>query len=278
MTIASSRDLQGENVHLDTTVMTDWLLKGRKAVITAKLEQYGHSTTSRFVKSEFKKGPLQRLVYLHNKFCQVRSIPELFEAISKLPPQQHRLVRSILEQFVQFFSHALPKLDEQSEVAHKVSHDEYLREIGRAYFANLIESSWDAFDLVTNRVVDPQSCFPDMVAPRRVGALFANDPRACDKSSIKCGCREFFNEHREKLAAVLERLSKVPSPDEETRRRIRSIKEILRKPKRLDEQDCWNCGDAVVAIEAPEGSAIFNNNIRHFKDICAALNLPTVTY
>lgn len=272
--------MEAENVHLDTTIMVDYLLKGKskRAAVSGKLGQFKNSTTSRYVKAEFKKGPLQYLVYLHNKFCQAESITQIFAAISKLPPPQDRRLRSILEQFEHFFSHALKKLDQASGIPSPISHDQYLLETGRSYFANLIESSWYEFDAVAKNIIDPQSCFPDMVAPRRKGLLFSNEPRTCDKSTAICGCRRFYTEHAEELQRVYEALSKTAHPDEETRRRIRAIREILRKPARLKEEDCWRCGDATVAIEAPPRSAIFNNNVKHFEPICSALAKEILTY
>ncbi|MFI5420289.1 MAG: hypothetical protein ACHQ1H_04925 [Nitrososphaerales archaeon] len=260
--------------------MTDWLFKRkvRGPIIAATLERYQHSTTSRYVKAEFKKGPLQYLIYLHNKLLQVQTVDQLFEAISKLGEPHGRRLRSILEHFTHFFAHAIPELDKTAKTHRVLSHDEYLLNIGRSYFANLIERSWEEFDLLTNEVIDDQRCFPDMLGPQRHGQLYSNLPRTCDKSSVRCGCRAFYNEHIEQFASICEALVHLSFIDEETRRRIHSLKEILRKPKRLREKDCWTCGDAVVVVEAPPGSVIFNNNMKHFEPICNALTIRVVTY
>ena len=61
--------------------------------------------------------------------------------------------------------------------------------------------------------------------------------------------------------------------------RIKSLKKILRVQKReISPKDCWNCGDAIMAVEAPNGADVFNNNQRHYIPICEAIGKRSVGY
>ena len=86
---------------------------------------------------------------------------------------------------------------------------------------------------------------------------------------------------------ILAELKKIETPDGETAKRIKSLKEILRllpynnrkfSNKENSRQDCWNCSDAILAVTAPAEADILNHNSKHYDPICRAINKQGVTY
>lgn len=275
--------IANKEIFLETTIMIDRTCKGIKSKkkVEEVLSSYERSYTSKYAKMEFKKGLLQNLIYLHGKIVQCNNLTEVLEAISKLSvtPQRNKL-SSVLESVVLFYKNIWDKTP--SEIIEKcgdVTLDEYLRNSAESFLNRLIRQSWREFDRVVDEIINPTSCFVDMEGPRRTGRIYDNSPRTCDKSNFRCGCRDFFNENSESFSKILDRLKALSNPDNETINRIRSLKKILRVKKReIRSTDCWYCGDAILAVEAPDGADVFNNNQRHYIPICEAVKKRSVGY
>jgi hypothetical protein len=270
-------------VFLETTIMIDRLCKDNetKSNIGEILSNYDKTYTSNYARMEFKRGFLQNLVYLHGKVALCRNLTEVLEAISKLSatPQRH-LLGSILENIKNFYRNIYQT--KPSEIIEKygdISIDEYLKEMAESYLSNLIRSSWRRFDKVVDEVINPMECFVDIKSPRKVERIYDNTPRTCDKSKYKCEIRRFFNNNPESFSKILKSLQDLTNLDTETTKRIRSLKEILRlRKKDIMPKDCWNCSDAIMAVEAPHDSDIFNNNQKHYIPICDVLSKQSVGY
>ena len=125
------------------------------------------------------------------------------------------------------------------------------------------------------------SCFIDIRPPIKKGNLYDNKPRTCDKSEFKCDIHIFFKNNEDEFNKILNRLdgSENKEHDEETKKRIKSLKQILRVIKRdVNHKDCWYCGDAIISVEAPKQSDVFTINVKHFKPICEAINKNVISY
>ena len=270
-------------VFLETTIMVDRLCKDNetRSKIEKILSNYDKTYTSNYARMEFKRGFLQNLVYLHGKVTLSRNLTEVLEAISKLSatPQRH-LLGSILKSIKNFYRNIYQT--KPSEIIEKygdISIDEYLKEMAESYLSNLIRSSWRRFDKVVDEMINPMKCFVDIEAPRKAERIYDNTPRTCDKSKYKCEIRRFFNDNPDSFYKILKRLQGLPNPDTETTKRIKSLKEVLRlRKKDIGPKDCWNCSDAIMAVEAPHDSDIFNNNQKHYIPICDALSKQSVGY
>ena len=69
--------------------------------------------------------------------------------------------------------------------------------------------------------------------------------------------------------SVRDDLRKSDPPDGETTRRIKALRELYRVDKRdFERNDCYSCGDAIIAHEAPMGAPIVTKNQEHFAVIC----------
>jgi hypothetical protein len=274
---------ESRKVFLETTIMVDRLCKDRETVkkIEKILSNYDKSYTSNYARMEFKKGFLQNLIYLHGKVANCKNLTDVFEAISKLSatPRRH-LLGSILESIKNFYKEIYKtKPSEIIKNYGDISLDEYLKEMAESYLSNLICNSWRRFDKVVDEMINPMKCFVDIEAPRKVGKIYDNTPRTCDKSRFRCEIRRFFNDMPESFSKILKRLKDLQNPDAETINRVRSLKEILRVRKRdIKIKDCWNCGDAIMAVEAPSGSDIYNNNQKHYIPICEVIGKKSIGY
>ena len=272
-----------QKVFLETTIMIDRLCKDRetKSKIEKILSNYNKTYTSNYARMEFKKGFIQNLVYLHGKVVQCKDLTDVFEAISRLSatPKGH-LLGSILENIKNFYKKIYQTKPSEIIKNHgDISLDEYLKEMAESYLNNLIRNSWRRFDKVVDEMVNPMKCFVDIEPPRKLGSIYDNTPRTCNKSKYKCEIRKFFNDMPESFTDIFNRLGNLHNPDTETINRIRSLREILRVRKRdIRTKDCWNCSDAIMAVEAPNDSDIFNNNQKHYIPICEAIGKKSIGY
>lgn len=274
------------NVFLETTVMVDYLMKdnAKKAAISEILTKYKKTYSSHYVKMEFKRGFIQRLVYLHGKVILTKNIADVFSSISRLSSTQHKnLLGSTLESIANFFQS--PSMNKKMKTILKscenISPNEYIIEAIETVLSNQISTFWIKFDKAVDEVLNSQQCFMDLRPPvKKTGKdVYDNTPRECTKSELQCGIREFINQNLGDFIKILKKLKTIKNPDIETKKRIKSLKMLTRVPKRpVSEKDCWNCGDAILAVEAPIDSAVFNNNVKHYEPICEAIEKNSLSY
>lgn len=272
-----------KKVFLDTSVMVDRLCKDNvtKNRVEKILSRYDKRYTSNYTRMEFKRGPLQYLVYLHGKVALCENLTEVFATIRKLSAtHQRNRLSSVLENVENFYKRIYEtKPSEIIKEYGDISLDEYCKEMAESYLSNLIHNAWRKYDKVVDELINPTKCFVDIKAPQKEGKLYNNKPRTCHSSKYKCENRRFITNQTEKFAKILQKLKEIPDPDDETKKRIKVLKEVLRKPKmEIRVEDCWRIGDAIIAVEAPEEADIFNNNQKHFVPICEAIGKGSVGY
>ncbi len=142
-----------------------------------------------------------------------------------------------------------------------------------------------------NRIVDtifnPMDCYLDIQPPSEIRGMFDNKPVWCNGSKIECKIKIFFNDNKESFDKIYSRLKEIPDKDQETKKRIKSLKEILRilpystrhfSNHSQNQQLYWNCGDAIIAITAPNSFIILNRNEKHYIPICESINKISMSY
>jgi len=279
-------------IFLETTAVVDYSLKPEtKERIKNICRQYDKKITAQYVKMEIKRGVLQYLVYLHNLIASKDSWAEVTRAISKLSSTLHKnRLSTILETLANFsdeIKNVTPKdiINEYGDIPI----DEYRRRKSKSYLRLAIKLVWTNIDKMADEILNPMNCFPDIREAYEREGLFFNDPRDCAKSKFECKIKQFFREHRIEFQKILNRLELMPAGnlDEETLRRRRSLKGILRllpyggrkfSNKEPNRKDCWYCGDAILAVVAPDSAHILNNNQKHYQPICAAINKRSIPY
>jgi|GEM_PF-1003092 len=284
--------MSNEIIFLETTAVADYSLRpGARERIKSICQQYGKTVTAQYVRMEIKRGVLQYLVYLHNLIASKNSFADVLNTVSKLSstPQKYRLgtILKILANFSKEIKNKTPQ-DIISEYG-DIPIDEYQRRKSKSYLRNIIKLLWRSIDRIADEIVNPMDCFPDIREPYEKEGFFVNEPRDCEKSKFQCKIKQFFREHQTEFQKILNQLGQVlpGKMDEETLRRKKSLKQILRllpyggrkfSNKEPNRKDCWNCGDAILAVVAPDNADILNNNERHYKPICAAINKRSRTY
>jgi len=284
--------MSNEIIFLETTAVVDYSLKPEAKVRIKNIcEQYGKKITAQYVRMEIKRGVLQYLIYLHNLIASKNSFADVLNTVSKLSstPQKYRLgtILKILANFSKEIKNKTPQ-DIISEYG-DIPIDEYQRRKSKSYLRNIIKLLWRSIDKIGDEILNPMDCFPDIREPYEKEGFFVNEPRDCEKSKFECKIKQFFREHQTEFQKILNQLEQV-SPgnmDEETLRRKKSLKQILRllpyggrkfSNKELNRKDCWNCGDAILAVVAPHSADVLNNNQRHYRLICMAINKRSVPY
>ncbi len=284
--------MSNEIIFLETTAVVDYSLKPEAKVRIKNIcEQYGKKITAQYVRMEIKRGVLQYLIYLHNLIASKNSFADVLNTVSKLSstPQKYRLgtILKILANFSKEIKNKTPQ-DIISEYG-DIPIDEYQRRKSKSYLRNIIKLLWRSIDKIGDEILNPMDCFPDIREPYEKEGFFVNEPRDCEKSKFECKIKQFFREHQTEFQKILNQLEQVPpgNMDEETLRRKKSLKQILRllpyggrkfSNKELNRKDCWNCGDAILAVVAPHSADVLNNNQRHYRLICMAINKRSVPY
>ncbi len=269
-----------KKIFIETTIMTDYLLKDKNKVNNV-LYNYNRKITSNYVRMEFKKTPLNYLIYLHNKAVSCKNITEVHEAINKLSSNYHKYrLLSTLENVTNFYKNVFEKRPSEIIIeCGNMTLNEYLREKAISHFSLLIRKCWRKFDETVDEIINPMECFVDIQPPYKKGRIYRDDTRTCKKSQNKCNIRGFINENRGTFNNILNKLQEMGAVDQETKKRRKSLKRILRtENKQVTIEDCRACSDAIIAVEAPEGAAIFNNNKKHYDPICDAIGKKSIGY
>lgn len=165
--------------------------------------------------------------------------------------------------------------------------DDYVREKCIIYLRFLIRRLWSRIDKVLDLIPNPMLCYADISGPRIRRMYFDNTPSKCPGSRIECQIKQFFAANRDVFKAILDQLGTLEGADEETERRKHALKEILRllpygsrsfSNHQPNVRLCWSSGDAIIAVGAPSGSVILNNNPKHMDDVCSAAGRVSRTY
>ncbi|MBF0609203.1 MAG: hypothetical protein SFH39_11740 [Candidatus Magnetobacterium sp. LHC-1] len=109
--------------------------------------------------------------------------------------------------------------------------------------------------------------------------MFINKPLKCDESKDRCNITQYILDNKDDFEKILKQLEALEDKDKETKKRISSLKEILKlikndRPLSNHHQNqalCWHCSDAIHAVIPPRDSTLLTRNERYFKPICEAI-------
>ncbi len=254
---------------LETTVQIDWFSADRKKKekIDKIISQFSQILSSTYVKMEFRRRFIQDLVYLYNEaLVGADNFADVFLRIDKLHFEYHkRKIKGIIASFFRFFS------DTTEEEIHG-PFGKVVLEKAIPYFKQAIESAWEAFDDKIDILLNETDCYHAKIGPVLTGVKFDNRMSKCRKADIRCKIVDFFVQNKEVFQKIYERLSSMEKLDAEQEK----IKNILEKAlehsqNMADRQNCWNCGDAIIALESPNDAVLFTTNMKHFEPVCSAI-------
>lgn len=251
---------------------------------------YDKTVLAHYSKMELKRGFLQYVVYLHNKLVGLSRLSDVQLAISNLSStrQRHRL-GTVLEVMTEFWRRAESiTVDDINREYGPISLNDYLMRKLPSELRLMVRQVWRRLDSLTDEVINPMNCFEDIAPPMIEGELLNNKPSQCGGSELECRIKPFVREHRDQFKRIHSRLSRIAisDRDQETSKRIKSLHQILRavdtskgfSNRYPNCRQCWDCGDAILAVVAPENSDVLNHNGKHYDPICEAIGRRSVTY
>ena len=261
--------------YIDTTVLADILLKssqekGKNA--KESLGRYDETELPVYAIKEFKAGPLQKYMYVHNKFLVTESFAKTLEAISKLPPFQSRRKSTSLEAIAeaaslsgQITSQALVEKYGAKAKQDSVQCDQF-----RYSLRYIIEKSWEKRREVASQVVNELSCYEEVAPYEKRGALVWK-PTKCKEDKVECCMAKDLRNKIDDLIKIRATIDQESKRLEDIARR-QTLKKLIKRPKDLMTEDmCKSLGDAVFAIFAPHDATILTTNIRDHEPLAQAL-------
>jgi hypothetical protein len=269
---------------LDTTAIVDILFKDRQTVdiIRAILTKYEVTYSSQYVRMEIKRGFLDNYVLLHNKSVECKTLSEVFTYVHRMAatPRRNRL-STMLEAIAKFYAEFETREFKNAPAGQVPT--EFQKIMLAAYLRTRIRRFWNAFDKAVDIVIDRVECYKHryvLQPPKLVGKVFDNTFENCDKYKPGiCVLRGICVDEEDALARIQTSLKQLENPDNETQKRMKAIKDVLRVQNReIPRTTCWNLGDAVIVLEAPEGSAIVNGNRKHYQSLCASIGKLSDSY
>ena len=272
------------NAFLETTTVVDLLFKDKATVepIREILQKYTVKYSSQYVRMEIKRGVLRHFVYLHNKAVECKKLSEVQACITSLSssPQRNKL-STILKAVEDFFREFEKREMKPLPVGQRPT--EFQKTMLAAFLRTRIKRFWTAFERLVDVVIDDVECYKHgytLRPPKLVGQVFDNTFSNCDlyKPGI-CRLRSFCDENETSLVTIRDQLEETKSPDIETQKRLKEIRDVLRVKKRdILRKTCWRMGDAVIILEAPEDAEIINGNCKHYDPMCKAVGKTSVCY
>jgi len=253
---------------LDTTVVTDALLKrGTSLGDSAALAFEGpaESTISDYVAREFRLGPLQYAIWLHNKFCltpRLDAVLSSIRAVLSRQPYRASLALELLgissREFSNSFSGLLAGADLDTAQADSI----------RLSLQRKIHKSWRIVRSKRFRVEPELSCDVENSAE-----LTSEGILRFARSTCRPYCR---------LAPILQKRSvecrriidviDVQLPKSENARRRKALK-ALQNPRLFNPKQCRDLGDAAIVLLCPPDARLLTTNLKDFDPLCTALKV-----
>lgn len=257
-------------VFVDTTILTDALLKCNQQgeVAVQALKRCPESVLPVYAIKEFKAGPLDYFVYLHNKLYSTKSLAKTTRAIAQLIGFQRNRAKTALDAMA----------DLQLPGVQRKMTDEELADLYRIQLARLILSAWGKRRKITSSVTDELICYAEQ-GPNieiRTGYI-SNSGKLCKlHGTDECCMSRDLKQRKRDLELLLEAM-RGREGREHTRRRA-VLHKLANTPKRtMTSRDCADLGDAFFALNAPMDAPILTTNLKDHGPLAAALGKSVIT-
>jgi hypothetical protein len=256
--------LTGSKAYLDTTVLCDALLKqdAKGAAARSAISSYQETILPVYAIKEFKAGPLNYWIWLHNKLVLTKSLLGTLSAIDALIGFQTNRVRTAQQALVSVMRPLKMTSMNDREGA----------DIYRLAVARIILSAWNKRRRLTSKVADELPCYAEsapILAPRT--GLFENPGMNCKLyGTDECCMAKALKGRTQDLEALLKAIQGLNRREDVNRRAV--LHKLKNTPKRpMDASDCRRLGDAVFALYAPTDAVILTTNINDHAPLANAL-------
>ncbi|MBF0590491.1 MAG: hypothetical protein HQL02_00240 [Nitrospirae bacterium] len=263
-----------DNIYLETTALIDHVLKGWYPELSAIIRKAACISTSQYSKMEIRKGFLYYWIMLYNRTAKFESYTDVIQLIANLSRSPKRYyLGACIDADLDFWKNYV---DRNENISSK-------REILLGLFrSNLRTQIRLCFHKIAKRVdatCNPMQCFKDLSAPVLEDEMFIKKLKNCNESRDKCNIAQYIRDNKDDFEKILNKLEGLEEKDSETKRRISSLRKILKMIKNNEpfsnhdqNQDlCWDCGDAIHAVISPDDSTLLTRNVRHLEPICESI-------
>lgn len=255
---------------IDTSVLINYLT----GYELENIENHGPDSTkwhiSTFIKCEARRRLLRDANFIYRRYLKRNSESEVDRSFAKLPVRWYRrlvMIHSIRAHILK----QIEKLNPTYTPSERFEHMKYhLRNEILTYIARI--NNFPALN-ATKCAVGLEKISYD-----KNKKLF-NIPIKkilCSNKNPLCNIRRFFENNRPDMVNMLENLKRDKEFKKREKTLITALKKIINKKIILPEQKiCWDCGDVVIACEAPR-SAIILHRDKAFKLYGAVLGKDEV--
>ena len=278
------------DIYLETTAVLDTAFKSFPEALSI-LSSSNQKYTSQYAKMEINRGFLNYLILMYNRLEQTPRWSDYQQYIANVAQTPRRyLLGGILDALTAYWKD-IEKLrpDELKDKYGDVDMSTIMINSTKSFLRIWIRFFFKKIDKDFTEILNPMNCFPDIKEPQMKKGIFVIEPKKCIDSSVECDIKKYFLDNVEDFRKILDRLKAINKEDldGETKKRISSLKKIIRKilPHNhkfsnycQTEILCQHCGDAIHAVIAPETAIVLNRNERHYKPICEAVGKESMTY
>lgn len=258
---------------VDTTVFTDALLKTgevKKKAIEA-LNKFTVTELPVYAIKEFKAGPLNNFVWMHNKCVTTDSYEKALLSLHAMSRTPKRYTTSTAIEALKEAAGSIGKQTPTS-LAEKygkfATMDKIYCDELRLTIKTIVFKAWKRRRKITSDIVCPLYCYKE-TPPYEKRGLIELDPKGCDTTN-ECALGVVLRSKLDDLELMKEAIKN--SEKKENVDRYRIMKEICRKPKmEIGEKECRCLGDVIFALLAPRDSTILSTNLVDYKPLAGAL-------
>ena len=261
---------------VETTVLAEALLKisSRRKKAVAMIDEYPNSILPVYAIKELKAGPLLGYRFAHDKLIEMKSFIEVRNWLDMQYPTykkgsaQEALnmgEEATLEGLEIFHGSRFASSSDTRSVQEKMA------DSVRYHIRRRIQIAWRNRKRITKRVSNELSCFAES-APwiNELTGFYEDDRLKCDVGK-RCCLALGFSKRRGDLRK-LKTAIKGSTSDEDGRRRKILYQLLDREPKKVFfNEECKHLGDAIFALQCPNGCDILTTNIKDLKKLGTAL-------
>lgn len=258
---------------LETTTLIEFIFwdKEAKLNIIKKIPNEEAKITSQYVIFELSRGYLRNLILLHNKSYELNKFSKLCAFASRVQFKPYYL-GTILGAFENYF---------RTSASTKGLTDKEKLISFRAYLKRTIRRGWNDIYKQMNKIINDVGCKNTIEAPYRKENELYDQNLYTDVCGVNrsCGLKRYIATHCKDFVKMKDYLEKIRNPDTETTNRVRSLRNLYRKPKHdFEKKDCYYSGDAIITHETPAASTLLSKNKKHIQPLCAVLDKKAEFY
>jgi len=263
---------------IDTTILTDILLNSgevKKNTLKA-LSFYDETLLPVYAIKEFKAGPLNNFVWMHNKLAILKSHAKALTALQGMSRSPKRYTTSTA---IQALKEAAGTIGKQtcSELMKKygdtASLDLILCDEFRLTIKSMIFRAWKKRRKITTDIIWPLACYRE-VAPYEKRGLIELKPRVCEPDT-ECSLSQLLRQKPQELSKMRDAIE--GSNRDEDKRRAKVLRQLYRTSISLSDKECRNLGDAVFVSCAPPDAEILTTNTRDHKLLAESIGKKAIS-